>query len=385
MVVGAPNPVPMPAVAGAEDVRLTEAAATEPSPPSVAVADSHSSLLPPPAERDSSESLRGLLDGLTAGERHAECCICFDDLCNDEPLSCFMHGGTRTCAHFFHEDCAQDVLHSADPLCPLCRRPVDALMRVPDVTADPDAWFRCVDVEGDGHLSRMQVLSVLVSQFPVDQAKLEQALPSLWQRWDINQSGRVSRHEFVDAERGLLAFVRRELLHERASLRTPSERPSPLAPAAASPARAPSSPATPRPPWVRHEPTPEQDAWADDPATWFAIYDENQNGLLTHDELLRALVRSNRRLSLEGARHTISVLELASPDAGETITLARFLEIHGTLQLATTQQEDHALHTLMLMLEGVEGGGAIGREQAAAALWEENGILSRAVMRLQRG
>ena len=46
---------------------------------------------------------------------------------------------------------------------------------------------------------------MLVSQFPIDPAKLEAALPSLWRRWDTDQSGSVSKAEFLRAERGLLA------------------------------------------------------------------------------------------------------------------------------------------------------------------------------------
>lgn len=68
------------------------------------------------------------------------------------------------------------------------------------------------DVEGDGKLSRQQVLSALVAQFPIDVAKLEAELPSLWARWDVDGSGFVTREDFVDPEKGLLRFVRTTLL-----------------------------------------------------------------------------------------------------------------------------------------------------------------------------
>ena len=167
-----------------------------------------------PQRQPTSDELRQAIAGLTVGERHAECCICFDDLCNEEPIACFWYAGARTCSHFFHDACAEDVLTSSQKKCPLCRRDVDAKQLVPDVSADPDGWFRCVDVEGDGRLSRLQVVNVLVSQFPVDQVRLEAALPELWKRWDVGESGAINQREFVDESRGLLAFVRERLLHE---------------------------------------------------------------------------------------------------------------------------------------------------------------------------
>ena len=142
---------------------------------------------------------------------------------------------------------------------------------------------------------------------------------------------------------------------------------------------------SPQPMPVRREPTPEQENWASDPRVWFGIYDDTQSGMLTHDQLLRALVRSNPRLNLNGARDTIAALGLAThaEAAGESITLERFLEIHETLLLTTAQQEDNALDTVMAMLTALQGDGhGVSREVAATVLWEENGIISRSVNRL---
>ena len=322
------------------------------------------------------DELRALLRGLTAGERHAECCICFDDLCDStQTLACFTCNGARTCPHFFHQGCAQDVLREDAPHCPLCRHEVDDYVAVPSAADDADAWFGVVDVENNGQLSRAQVLSVLVSQFPVDAEKLEEALPMLWQRWDMSSSGFVSRQEFVDPQRGLLAFVRKELLHE------------PSTPAATEPSVTPQA-TTETPPMAGRSSSSDRH-WADDPRVWFDIYDENRSGMLSHDTLLRALVRSNRRLSLAGARETIATLGLATEaeaaGGGDAITFERFLEIHNTL-LATNieQQEDNALETVMAMLEALCGAEhGIDRDMANQYLWEENGIISRAVNRLE--
>ena len=34
---------------------------------------------------------------------------------------------------------------------------------------------------------------MLVTQFPIDVEKLEAALPTLWERWDITQSGSITK------------------------------------------------------------------------------------------------------------------------------------------------------------------------------------------------
>ena len=60
----------------------------------------------------------------------------------------------------------------------------------------------------------LQVLDVLVSLFPLDWRKLEEALPDLWRRWDRDGSGFVSRSEFTHPSTGLVAFVTAHLLHE---------------------------------------------------------------------------------------------------------------------------------------------------------------------------
>lgn len=368
-------------------------------PAEISVDDAPSAAMPATPAAMPSPALRSLLDGLTAGELHAECCVCFDDLCDAQPLACFTHNGARTCAHFFHDICARDILQSPrSAACPLCRRDVDAKVLVPSVTDDPDGWFACVDVAGDGELSRHEVVSVLVSQFPVDASKLEQALPSLWGRWDVDGTGRVSQADFLDASNGLLAFVRRELLHETP---TPAARPAAAQPSPTAsdhvgvessersvlPEVSGSTAASAVPPFVHHQPTPEERQWADDPRVWFDVYDENRSGLLSYDQLLRALVRSNRQLSLAGAREAIVTLGLApEAEAGvgrEVLTLDRFLEVHQILLATTAQQQDVALDDVMGMLEVLLGAEhSVERDRAAAVLWEENGIVARAVMRL---
>ena len=86
------------------------------------------------------------------------------------------------------------------------------IWQVPSLKDDPDAWFRCVDVEGNGQLTRTQVQEVLVTQFPLDVTKFEEAMETLWPRWDHDLSGYVTREEFLSPESGLLSDVRTQLL-----------------------------------------------------------------------------------------------------------------------------------------------------------------------------
>ena len=142
--------------------------------------------------------------------------------------------------------------------CPQCRLPFNNIKEVPVASEDPDGWFFCVDVEGDGRLSRTQVLNVLVSTFPLDWRKTEEALPTLWERWDRDGSGFISRQEFMDPDGGLLAFVRAHLLH------LPTEPPAGAT-----------------------------------PAQWFRYFDDDHSGSLTRPQCMRALVKSSPALTVQ--------------------------------------------------------------------------------------
>ncbi len=85
---------------------------------------------------------------------------------------------------------------------------------MPSLTEDRDGWWQCVDADGNGSLSKREVLNVLVTKFAIDSDKLEAALPELWKRWDTNGDGSISKEEFLQPEVGLAAFVSRYLLKQ---------------------------------------------------------------------------------------------------------------------------------------------------------------------------
>ena len=214
----------------------------------------HMDLPPLVPKAQVSGELLDVVVAMSAGQRNAECCICFEYL-HEQPQGQLCCGPAQraACSHFFHHACALNLLNSNTRIsrqCPVCRASYDRVKLVPQLTADPDGWFAAVDTGGEGYLSRREVLNVLVAQYPVDMEKLEKSFDALWKRWDVTGSGYLTKAEFVHPERGLLNFVRANLLHEPV-VAPPSPEPSPsdathAATGAPSVARQP-SPATPSP------------------------------------------------------------------------------------------------------------------------------------------
>ena len=86
----------------------------------------------------------------------------------------------------------------------------------------------------------------------------------------------ITKREFLDPQRGLLNFVRANLLHE------PTVPPE----CASSPPVAPVSPEEP--------PVDSALGWEDQGIRWFRRYDDTNNGRLTRDQLLRTRARQVR-------------------------------------------------------------------------------------------
>jgi hypothetical protein len=84
---------------------------------------------------------------------HAECAICFDDLCAESVAVFFDQpgpDGKRVCQHIFHCACCEGL-----KTCPLCNRDVGEWRELPDPIEKPKSWFAMVDFHskvssGDG-------------------------------------------------------------------------------------------------------------------------------------------------------------------------------------------------------------------------------------------
>ena len=310
-------------------------------------------------EMDLSEdsTVASVMDRLTAGEQHAECCICFDEL-HERVVASFSYQGKRTCPHFFHDDCAAQLLQSGAKACPICRRKIDLRMRVPKATDDPKGWFKCIDVESNGKVTRGHVMAVLVSQFPIDHVKLEEELPTLWTRWDTDGDGFLTMEEVIGGEHSLLHFVTTQLLKQPAGtgvpppptqvqLRVPDgaqpgqevefairgQRVRIKLPPRAKPGMLVMVNLPPMPP-----PLAPQTSFQRSPKDWFEHFADHNSRRLARSQLLRALVKTNPSYSLVSAGELISNLELLPPQrAGgreSNLTLEQFLSIHEILKQA---------------------------------------------------
>ena len=260
----------------------------------------HMDLPPLVPKAQVSGELLDVVVAMSAGQRNAECCICFEYL-HEQPQGQLCCGPAQraACSHFFHHACALNLLNSNtrnSRQCPVCRASYDRVKPVPQLTADPDGWFAAVDTGGEGYLSRREVLNVLVAQYPVDMEKLEKSFDALWKRWDVTGSGYLTKAEFVHPERGLLNFVRANLLHEPV-VAPPSPEPSP-------------SDAT------------RSESLEEEGARWFAAYDDTRSGMLTRDQMLRALVKSVPGATLEIAETVLQRLAAQLPELGLGVSLA---------------------------------------------------------------
>ena len=56
-----------------------------------------------------------------------------------------------------------------NPNCPLCRTTFESVVAVPKLESDPSAWFKVVDMNGDGGLSKSEIKYVLLAQLPIDE------------------------------------------------------------------------------------------------------------------------------------------------------------------------------------------------------------------------
>lgn len=192
----------------------------------------------------------------TVAVKHAECPISFEPL-HSGPVGVFLDSaGRRVSPHFFNLGAAREWLASGNGMCPLTRQPVASVLPVPSIQSDPDGWFRAVDMNGDGRLSRQEAIEALKAQLPTDNAVLDAAVTDsnhwMWQQWDMDGSGFIERDELL-APQGLVSYVRQQCLSTREEAAVPDMA---------------------------------------DKARWYSYWDEDGSGTLEKEEVVRALLKT---------------------------------------------------------------------------------------------
>lgn len=182
---------------------------------------------------------------------HNECPVCFESM-HSEPSGVFANGsGKRVCPHFFHHRCATDLCQRGNQKCPLCRAPFAKVLNVPKLESDPQAWFKVVDLNGDGGLSKDEIKFVLLAQIPIDEVVLDEELNRNFKRWDKNKDGVIRYDELMDSN-GVIAYLKAK---------------------------------------AARQPTAVPDIKVNKDA-WYKHYDENNNGTLQREEVVRGLIQT---------------------------------------------------------------------------------------------
>ncbi len=94
----------------------------------------------------------------------AECVICFENLCSEPCAVLLTSGNKRVCRHALHARCCEKLRSEGMLKCPTCRADFRTFRTVPSMEDDPAGWFSATDEDGDGQLSRNEVLEVLKAQ-----------------------------------------------------------------------------------------------------------------------------------------------------------------------------------------------------------------------------
>eukprot|EP01061_Rhynchopus_euleeides_P007009 TRINITY_DN1595_c0_g3_i1.p1 TRINITY_DN1595_c0_g3~~TRINITY_DN1595_c0_g3_i1.p1 ORF type:complete len:274 (+),score=68.19 TRINITY_DN1595_c0_g3_i1:117-938(+) len=204
--------------------------------------------------------------GMGAAVQHAECCICFDDLCASPLAVIITAERRRACSHYFHYECIKDMCpfvtrgygmemeveeqSNAELKCPMCRAKGARIVKMPDPVKDPRSWFYLVDVEHEGFLTKDNVRNILKATCDLHEGHLGKIIDRNWHTWDRDNSGGVTPSELP----ALLQFVKNNV-----------------------PGRNKRS----KPPHI----VTDRDAW-------FRYWDEDNSGALDKDEVARAVIKT---------------------------------------------------------------------------------------------
>jgi Ca2+-binding EF-hand superfamily protein len=257
---------------------------------------------------------------------HAECPICFDEMHSRAVAVFKAANGKRTCRHFLHLNCAQSLAAAHMNTCPVCRAPFATCFEVPNYEKNPQGWFKAVDADGNGKLSRAEVLEILRAICPVDWRRLEARAADLWQRWDANGDGEISYEEFCHPRDGLLAYVK-STFARRGGGGGEADAPPPQLTLSSK-------------------------------KQWFAHFDDDGSGSLEQEEVVRGLIKTfDLRLDLfklnEMRQTVLAVWPLFDLDGSDSIDMEEFCSRDGLADTIIASSQH-----LAAVASGGGGGGS---------------------------
>jgi len=244
----------------------------------------------------------------TVATDHAECPICFEPMISAPSCVLLDSSGKRVCQHVYHLHCTQEHQRSQSGIahCAVCRRVYSSLLEIPDFNTDPTAWFKSVDLDGDGQLSISETTEILKTVLPLNWRHAEQWIRQEWNQWDTDGDGRLSYSEITRPRTGLLASLRREF------------------------------------PMLRRDPPPEMEV--SNLQEWFTYWDEDESGELDREEVVRALIKTlgvgqdfERQTSIREAVN--GVWGIFDTDGSGEIDLDEFLQNDGLGQCLVATAE----------------------------------------------
>eukprot|EP00756_Hemistasia_phaeocysticola_P026977 Hpha_TRINITY_DN16093_c2_g1::TRINITY_DN16093_c2_g1_i2::g.116988::m.116988 len=140
-----------------------------------------------------------------ASKNVSECPMCFEEM-HSLPICMYLAEDGRSCRHYLHLACAERCKKDS-MLCPYCRQPFYAIALLPDPFESKRAaeeWFRLVDVEGTGSVSKQNAIDVIKAMLGHDEAVIEPHWQKLVKRLGLGGGGEVPR----EALPALLQFLR---------------------------------------------------------------------------------------------------------------------------------------------------------------------------------
>lgn len=270
------------------------------------------------SQRRESASVRAVREAIEAaannGEEFGECPCCFENMIGDaarHPPSVMLgmdgrrarQGSGGRCEHIICHSCLRNLQTKT---CPICRAKFDVARKLPSMWTKPQEWFRLVDVDNSGTLTKGEVAKALMVMIPVNQVLLERHIAANWHKWDTDASGAVDRQEFTQLAQDVKRVLYKKTRSGRIANRLTAEHALPHSAA--------------------ERPMPDI---VSQPRGWFEYWDVDSSGSLDREECVRAIMLTfdlagklhDRRQCVETVR---SVFELFDSDGSDCIDYEEF-------------------------------------------------------------